>query len=290
MDIARRHGLPVIEDCSQAHLAEYKGKLVGTIGDMGCFSLGGKPLTAAGGGILITDNEELARRAKGFAAKGSEYDEELRNSLRPTSSRPRLRTRILLPGRLPPDERPDGRHRHSPSSTASTATSPAASGRRHHRGHTVGGAGVDPQELRPGDKSGYYNHGFLYDEEVIGVPPERFVDAVIAEGVNCKVYLGGMPLYHYPVFAESRTYGESGYPFVDERGNRRSTTRRATARGGGRAATYAQGRRQQLAHRAGRVGHRQRHQEGRAALRLTAVMIYHRGPRRSHPWSIVRSA
>ena len=39
MDVARRHDLPVIEDCSQAHLAEYKGKLVGTIGDMGCFSL-----------------------------------------------------------------------------------------------------------------------------------------------------------------------------------------------------------------------------------------------------------
>ena len=47
--------------------------------------LGGKPLTAGGGGVLITDNEELARRAKGFANKGSEYDEGLRNSLRPTS-------------------------------------------------------------------------------------------------------------------------------------------------------------------------------------------------------------
>ena len=81
--------------------------------------------------------------------------------------------------------------------------------------------GLTPQKLRPGDRSGYYNHGFLYDEEEIGVPPERFVDAVIAEGVNCKVYLGGMPLYHYPVFSESRTYGESGYPFVDEKGNRR---------------------------------------------------------------------
>ena len=87
MDVARRHGLPVIEDCSQAHLAEYQGRLVGTIGDVGCFSLGGKPLTAAGGGMLITNNEKLARRAKGFAAKGSEYDEELRNSLRPTTAR-----------------------------------------------------------------------------------------------------------------------------------------------------------------------------------------------------------
>ena len=94
LDVARRHNLPVIEDCSQAHLAEYKGKLVGTMGDMGCFSLGGKPLTAAGGGILITDNEEFARRAKGFAAKGSEFDEGLRNSLRPTSDNPARRPGI----------------------------------------------------------------------------------------------------------------------------------------------------------------------------------------------------
>ena len=39
MDIGRRYDLPIIEDCSHAHLSEYQGKLVGTIGDMGCFSL-----------------------------------------------------------------------------------------------------------------------------------------------------------------------------------------------------------------------------------------------------------
>ena len=81
--------------------------------------------------------------------------------------------------------------------------------------------GLTPQKIRPGDRSGYYNHSFMYDEGVIGVPADRFADAVNAEGVDCKVYLDGRPLYHYPIFAESRTYGASGYPFVDERGNRR---------------------------------------------------------------------
>ena len=38
MDIARRHNLKVIEDCAQSYLTKYKGRLVGTIGDYGCFS------------------------------------------------------------------------------------------------------------------------------------------------------------------------------------------------------------------------------------------------------------
>jgi perosamine synthetase len=63
MAIARRHGLPVIEDCSHAHGATYKGLSVGTLGDIGCFSLqGSKLMTAIEGGVLITDNAEYYER------------------------------------------------------------------------------------------------------------------------------------------------------------------------------------------------------------------------------------
>ena len=61
MEIARDHNLVVVEDCAQAHSARYKGKLVGTWGDIGCFSFyQTKNITAGEGGIVITDNEELA--------------------------------------------------------------------------------------------------------------------------------------------------------------------------------------------------------------------------------------
>ena len=221
MAVARRHDLPVIEDCSQAHLAEYQGRLVGTIGDVGCYSLGGKPLTAAGGGILITNNEALARRAKGFAAKGSEYDEELRNSLRPTTTRRGSERGYSFLGDFHPMA-----DLMAAVGIAQLDRLDGYIARRRAAGAIIEDIlwevpGLTPQRIRPGDRSGYYNHSFLYDEDVIGVLAERFADAVIAEGVDCKVYLDGMPLYHYPIFAESRTYGESGYPFVDERGNRR---------------------------------------------------------------------
>ena len=62
MDIARRHGLIVIEDAAQAHGAKYKGRLVGSIGDMACFSFyPGKNLGAYGeGGAVTTSNAEFA--------------------------------------------------------------------------------------------------------------------------------------------------------------------------------------------------------------------------------------
>jgi dTDP-4-amino-4,6-dideoxygalactose transaminase len=60
MEIARRHGLVVIEDAAQAHGAEYKGQRVGSIGDIGCFSFyPGKNLGAYGeGGMIVTNNPE----------------------------------------------------------------------------------------------------------------------------------------------------------------------------------------------------------------------------------------
>jgi len=58
MDIARRHGLIVIEDAAQAHGAKYKGRAVGSIGDMACFSFyPGKNLGAYGEGGAVTSND-----------------------------------------------------------------------------------------------------------------------------------------------------------------------------------------------------------------------------------------
>ena len=64
MNIARRYNLKVIEDFAHAHGAEYRGKKIGTIGDIGCSSFQAtKLLPAIEGGILITDNQEYYERA-----------------------------------------------------------------------------------------------------------------------------------------------------------------------------------------------------------------------------------
>lgn len=74
VEIARRHGLTVIEDAAQAHRAEYKGQRVGSIGDIGCFSFyPGKNLGAYGeGGGIVTSNPEYARKIKMLRDWGQE--------------------------------------------------------------------------------------------------------------------------------------------------------------------------------------------------------------------------
>lgn len=65
MDIAKKYNLFVIEDATEALGTEYKGKKLGTIGHIGCFSFNGnKLITTGAGGMLVTNDEELGVRAK----------------------------------------------------------------------------------------------------------------------------------------------------------------------------------------------------------------------------------
>jgi dTDP-4-amino-4,6-dideoxygalactose transaminase len=69
--VARRHGLKVVEDCAQAYDATYKGRKVGTIGDIACFSMQqSKHITSGEGGMIATDDPELYKRAAEFANSG----------------------------------------------------------------------------------------------------------------------------------------------------------------------------------------------------------------------------
>lgn len=73
-EIARRRGLALIEDAAQAHGAEYKGRRVGTFGDMACFSFyPGKNLGAYGeAGMVVTDSDEHARTLRMLRDWGAE--------------------------------------------------------------------------------------------------------------------------------------------------------------------------------------------------------------------------
>ncbi|HUT90448.1 MAG TPA: DegT/DnrJ/EryC1/StrS family aminotransferase [Thermoguttaceae bacterium] len=63
LDVARRHSLMVLEDCAHAHGAAYKGRRVGSFGNMAMFSFqGSKNLNSGEGGIVLTSDDELAAR------------------------------------------------------------------------------------------------------------------------------------------------------------------------------------------------------------------------------------
>lgn len=71
LKIAKEYGLYVIEDAAPSIGSEYKGKLVGSFGDISCFSFQGAKMTVSGeGGILLTDNEEYYHQAQLLASMG----------------------------------------------------------------------------------------------------------------------------------------------------------------------------------------------------------------------------
>ncbi len=73
MKICKEHDLFLIEDACQAHGAEYKGKKVGSFGDLSCFSFyATKNMTTGEGGTILTNNEEIAEKAKLLRNHGQE--------------------------------------------------------------------------------------------------------------------------------------------------------------------------------------------------------------------------
>ena len=76
LEVAARHGIPVIEDCAQATGATYKGRRVGSIGDAGCFSFyPTKNLGAIGdGGMVVTNNRQIADRVRRIRQYGWDED------------------------------------------------------------------------------------------------------------------------------------------------------------------------------------------------------------------------
>lgn len=78
MSIAREHDIPVLEDAAQAVGGTYKGKFLGTMGDIGIFSFDyGKPLTTGEGGMIVTNDKSLFLIARAYSDHGHEQNPNL---------------------------------------------------------------------------------------------------------------------------------------------------------------------------------------------------------------------
>ena len=109
LEIAHKHDLLVIEDGAHALGASYKGKRIGSIADMTCFSFHPvKPVTTGEGGMIVTDNEELYRKLVLYRSHGitrdndmmQQYENQLRQSTDPAlqEAADMLRGDVMDPG------------------------------------------------------------------------------------------------------------------------------------------------------------------------------------------------
>ncbi len=188
VDIARKHNLRVVEDCAHMHGGNWKGRGAGSIGDLGCFSFqSGKLMTSGEGGIIITNDSELAWRCDAIvncgripADKGSAQT-VLGSNYRMTE----LQAAILAVqlDRFPLQAKLRSENMQYMSYRLSQIE------------------GVDPLRLdkRMTVKSGYV-FNFKYRSELCGgVSRERFVDDLIRSGVMIYTPMY-VPVYKSPEF------------------------------------------------------------------------------------------
>jgi perosamine synthetase len=199
MGISRRRSIPVVEDACQAHLGEWRGRKLGTLGTTGCFSFqASKNLNSGEGGAILTDDEALAERLYAFhnnsrgrrgRHRGFAYGDTRGANLRLTE----FQAGLLLAQMTRLEEQSRRRDRNARYLTAQLAEIP----------------GIRPERMLEGcTRNGYHLYMLRYDpREFDGLPRERFLEALQAEGVPCSG--GYSPLNKEPLI--KATLGSRGY-------------------------------------------------------------------------------
>ncbi len=194
-------GIPVIEDCAQAFLARRAGRLVGTIGSIGCFSTQqGKHMTTGEGGIVVSEDPAYTRRVRLFVNKAWPYGEEnpdhefLALNSRMTELQgavanaqldklePGIAQRIAMAGQL----------------TAGLAGVP----------------GVTAPVVRGEDVATWWKYALLVDGNVIPGGPRALAAELKVGGIASAPRYIQKPAFACRVFTEQRTFGNSGWPFT----------------------------------------------------------------------------
>ena len=175
MAIAKKHNLKVIEDACQAHLAEHRGRKLGTIGDIGCFSFQSSKTIACGeGGAVVGNDEELMDKCYTVHNHGTSR-RGLTEVAGPKYRMNEFEAAALLgqwPGIL---ERFKRRNENAAHLTSSLKDVP----------------GILPQKLYDGTNSGsFYLYAMSYRKEHFNnVDRSKFLKAVAAEGVSLSPYI-----------------------------------------------------------------------------------------------------
>ncbi len=200
--LCRQRGIVLIEDCSQAYWAEYHGGLVGSIGDLACFSLQqSKHMTCGEGGVMITSNEAYAQRALLFADKAWPRDSDSLGSCR----------FLFLSQNYRMNELSGAVARAQLHKVKSSVA------RRRARASQLSELIADiPAVQGPPSPEGINPSYWLYMLQITdhaGIDAEQFGRALTAEGVPAWVRYIIDPLYLSPIFTGPMTYGRSGYPF-----------------------------------------------------------------------------
>ncbi|MGI2296691.1 DegT/DnrJ/EryC1/StrS family aminotransferase [Paenibacillus sp. GXUN7292] len=204
MAIARKHNLKVIEDCAQSYLTRYKGRLVGTIGDYGCFSTNDfKHISTGDGGVVTVNSGEEAdyHVTHAFADKnyqrfGSSVQRDL-HALAPNYRMTELQGAVGIAQLKKLEHICGQRQRYGDRITAGIENLP----------------GIQVHKVEPGNDCTYWFYMLRLDIEQLTCTRAEFCAALEAEGIpNMAGYIPDV-VYMQPLFQNRTAYPGSHFPF-----------------------------------------------------------------------------
>jgi len=173
--IGQKHRLPVLEDACQAHLAEWRGRKVSTLGELGCFSFqASKNLNSGEGGAIVSNDEELIRVCESFhnAGRGAATADfsYVRNGSNHRMTE--FQAALLLAQLERLEEQSRVREQNAEYLTKQLREI----------------AGITPARMYEGcTRNAYHLYMLRYDKaHFAGVPRARFLEALQAEGIPCS--------------------------------------------------------------------------------------------------------
>jgi perosamine synthetase len=199
LDIAIRHGLYVIEDAAEAHGAEYKGKRVGGISDIGCFSFyANKIITTGEGGMIVTNKWEIAERARSL------------KDLAVSKERRFLHTDLGFNYRMTNIQAAIG--------LAQFHRIDELVERRRKNAHLYNSLLKDIEGIRlPVEKGWAKNVYWMYSiliEDEFGISRDELVRRLAEKGIETRNFF--IPMHRQPVFANMRLFKRESYPIAEE--------------------------------------------------------------------------
>ena len=206
MSLADEFNLKVIEDAAQAPAGKYKGQLVGTIGQIGGFSLNyHKTIHSGEGGVMITDDDDLALRMRlirnhGEVVVADMNVDRIANTFGANTRMTEMEAAVANEQLKKLDDLTEWRVRLATYLDEKLANFP----------------GITPQILtNPGDKHVYYFYPMRYEAAREGIKRETFVEAVRAEGIELRQgYV--RPIYWEPIYQQKIAFSKGQFPFVSE--------------------------------------------------------------------------
>jgi dTDP-4-amino-4,6-dideoxygalactose transaminase len=204
--VAKRHNLPIVEDCAQAHGTTYRAQAVGHFGVAGCYSFNEfKHIACGDGGVIMTNDEAFAKRARLATDKGysrepganSRSPEFLANNYRMTE----LQGAVALAQVRKVDHIIQRRRQWCSELTTRIANL----------------KGLQLPEITRNSDHSWWFYLMRVDPKQLGATADDFAAALRAEGLPVNAHYIGRPVYLYPLFTTHRAWKNAPHAFESQR-------------------------------------------------------------------------